>query len=268
MDTPLHIAARRINHTYRVGRRKLQALSEVDLQVARGEFVSIIGPSGAGKTTLLKLLGGLLEPTSGSVTVAGESPSNAQRRKDIGFVFQEPSLLPWRTARENIVLPLEMNRHGSHSDFVHKVDRWLQAVNLEGYDALYPHQLSGGMKQRVAFARALIIEPTLLLMDEPLGSLDEITRSAMRYELLKLWENSGKTVVMVTHSILEAVALSDRVVVMSARPGRVFNEVKIELPRPREESLEFSVDYTDHALRIKEILSEGAPHKSTSRNPA
>lgn len=268
MDTPLHITARRINHTYRVGRRTLQALSEVDLQVARGEFVSIIGPSGGGKTTLLKLLGGLLEPTSGSVTVAGESPSNAQRRKDIGFVFQEPSLLPWRTARENIVLPLEMNRQGGQSDFVHKVDRWLHAVSMEEYDALYPHQLSGGMKQRVAFARALIIEPTLLLMDEPLGSLDEITRSAMRYELLKLWENSGKTVIMVTHSIPEAVALSDRVVVMSARPGRVFNEVKIELPRPREESLEFSEDYTDHALRIKEILSEGAPHKSTSRNPA
>ena len=264
MDTPLHIAARRINHTYRVGRRTLRALAEVDLQVARGEFVSIIGPSGGGKTTLLKIVGGLLKPTSGSVTVAGETPSNAQRRKDIGFVFQEPSLLPWRTARDNIALPLEMNRQGTRSDFVHKVDWWLHAVSLEGYDALYPHQLSGGMKQRVAFARALIIEPTLLLMDEPLGSLDEITRSAMKYELLKLWENSGKTVVMVTHSIPEAVALSDRVVVMSAQPGRVFNEVKVELPRPREESLEFSADYADHALRIKEILSEGAPHEATT----
>ena len=124
MDTPLHIAARRINHTSRVGRRTLRALAEVDLQVARGEFVSIIGPSGGGKTTLLKIVGGLLKPTSGSVTVAGETPANAQRRKDIGFVFQEPSLLPWRTARDNIALPLEMHRQGTRADFVHKVDWW------------------------------------------------------------------------------------------------------------------------------------------------
>ncbi len=268
MDTPLHIAARALAHTYPAGRRTIEALAGVDLEVTTGEFVSIIGPSGGGKTTLLKLLGGLLEPTSGSVAVAGGPPSDAQRRKDIGFVFQEPSLLPWRTARDNIALPLELNPRGSSSDTDYDADRWLRAVGLEDSGALYPHQLSGGMKQRVAFARALIMEPALLLMDEPLGALDEITRSAMRYELLRLWEDSGKTVVMVTHSIAEAVAMSDRVVVMSARPGKVVDEVSIELPRPREDSLERSARYTDHTLLIKETLSKGAPREAAARASA
>jgi NitT/TauT family transport system ATP-binding protein len=251
------ISVQGLSHSYTVGRGSLTVLAGVELEVARGEFVSIIGPSGGGKTTLLKAMGGLLEPTEGAVLVEGLHPRTAQRRQEIGFVFQDPSLLPWRTVRRNVTLPLELNGGSQTTD--EEPERLLAAVGLADFADYYPHQLSGGMKQRVALARALVLGPSVLLMDEPLGALDEMTRAAMRYELLRLWEISGKTAVMVTHSIPEAVLLSDRVVVMSARPGRVLEQIRIDLPRPRMESQEHSAQFLDHVRRIKETLSLEAP---------
>lgn len=234
--------------------RSLTALAGVDLEVGHGEFVSIIGPSGDGKTTLLKAIGGLLKPSAGTVQIDSMPPLEAQRRKAIGFVFQDPSLLPWRTVLQNIALPLALNSGGGKRDVL-KPERLLETVGLAEFRDYYPHQLSAGMKQRVAFARALVMNPDVLLMDEPLGALDEITRTAMRYELLRLWEESRKTVVLVTHSIPEAVIMSDRVVVMSARPGRIVQEILVDLPRPRQESLERSARFLDCADRIKDTLS-------------
>ena len=251
LDSTPHISVRGLTHVYDNGRAPLTALASVDLDVERGAFVSIIGPSGGGKTTLLKTLGGLLRPTEGSVTIDGISPEEAQRRRLLGFVFQDPSLLPWRTVLGNVALATELGGN-SKSDRPHGL---LETVGLAEFAGYYPHQLSGGMRQRVALARALAVDPDALLMDEPLGALDEITRSGMRYELLRLWELSHKTVVMITHSIPEAVILSDRVLVMSARPGRIVDQLEIDLPRPRSEVLERSPDFLDYTYRIREVLS-------------
>ena len=257
MKQPPQITGRRLTHEFGSGSKTLTALDRVDLDVERGAFVSVIGPSGAGKTTLLKLVGGLLEPTSGTVEIDGLPPSEARRRRAIGFVFQDPSLLPWRTVLENIALPLELSG-GRHRDDASEAVRLLEMVGLAQFGDYHPHQLSGGMTQRVALARALVFDPEVLLMDEPLGSLDEMTRGAMRYELTRLWELSRKTVVFVTHSIPEAVLLSDRVMVMSSRPGRMLGEVEIDLPRPREESLEHSRRFQAYVQQVKGILALGA----------
>ena len=255
-QTP-HIAVRQLTQVFDSRQRTLTALANVDVEVERGAFVSVIGPSGGGKTTLLRVIGGLLEPTSGTVLVDGVPPLEAQRRKAIGYVLQDPSLLPWRTVLQNIGLPLQLNS-GRTSDDADEPERLMEAVDLLEFRDYYPHQLSGGMKHRVALARALVLNPPVLLMDEPLGALDEITRSAMRYELLRLWELSGKSVIFVTHSIPEAVLLSDRVIVMSSQPGRVVDELTIDLPRPREESLEESGRFLEYTRRIREMLSSGA----------
>jgi NitT/TauT family transport system ATP-binding protein len=227
------------------------------LAVRQGEFVSVIGPSGAGKTTLLRAIGGLLRPTSGTILVEGILPSESQRRRAIGFVFQEPALLPWRTVFENILLPLELNTpDGRHSHA--EAERLLTAVGLAEFRDYHPHQLSGGMKQRVALARALAFDPSILLMDEPFGALDEMTRTFMRYELLRLWEQSRKTVLFVTHSISEAILLSDRVVVLSGQPGRIVDDVAVALPRPREADVERSQRFFAYADRIMDSLARGS----------
>ena len=257
MKQPPHIAVRGLSQVFTSGRRTLTVLAKVDLEVDRGAFVSVIGPSGGGKTTLLRVIGGLMEPTSGDVLVDGVPPFEAQSRKSIGFVFQDPSLLPWRTVLQNISLPLQLNARQSLSD-ADDPERLLEVVGLAEFRDYYPHQLSGGMRQRVALARALVLNPAVLLMDEPLGALDEITRTVMRYELLRLWELYQKTVVFVTHSIPEAVMISDRVVIMSSQPGHVLQELLIDMPRPREESLERSASFLEYVQHIKEVLSLGA----------
>ena len=248
---------RALTHVYPSVRQPLVALSGLDLEVGSGELLSIIGPSGGGKTTLLRAMAGLLEPTAGTVLIDGRAPREAQRRKAIGFVSQDPALLPWRTVTQNVALPFELNPGKGQVDS-EEVERTLEAVGLAEFRDYYPLQLSAGMRQRVAFARALLMDPEVLLMDEPLGALDEITRASMRYELLRLWEESHKTIVLVTHSIPEAVMISDRVVVLSARPGRVLREVQIELPRPRDESFERSEPYLFHAEQIRQALSTEA----------
>jgi len=224
------------------------ALDSMSLAVADGEFLAVVGPSGCGKSTLLRLLAGLLEPISGNVSFRGQ-PLTAPRR-EIGFVFQRANLMPWRTALQNIVLPLEIS-HVPNAEIAARARELVTLVGLDGFAGAYPRQLSGGMQQRVALARALIHEPSILLLDEPFGSLDALTRERMNAELLRIWTVHQRTVVMVTHSISEAVFLADRVLVMSPRPGRVRAEFAITLPRPRPLALTSEPEFMKLARAVR-----------------
>ncbi len=248
-----HVTVRDVAMVYARADRPLEALRGINLDIRRGEFVSIIGPSGCGKSTLLRTIGGLQQATSGEVLIGGRPPREAQLRKDIGFVFQDPSLLPWRTVEGNVKLPLQVNTRPGPGEAAGLID----LVGLTRFRSYYPHQLSGGMQQRVALARALVTSPGLLLMDEPFGALDEITRSSMRYELLRIWrasDSAPRTVVFVTHSIAEAVLLSDRVVVMTPQPGRIAAILDIDLARPRPEELESQPEFVEYTRRLRSLL--------------
>ena len=214
------------------GTGHIVAVRSIDLDVRPGEFVSLIGPSGCGKSTLLRIIGDLIAPTEGTVVVNGKSAHQARLDRDYGIVFQDAVLYDWRTVAKNIALPLEMSRWDRRRRS-ERVRQMLELVELTGFAGHHPWQLSGGMQQRVSIARALAFSPALLLMDEPFGALDEMTRERLNLELLRIWERSGSTVVFVTHSISEAVFLSTRVVVMSARPGRIAGVVPIDLGQPR-----------------------------------
>jgi NitT/TauT family transport system ATP-binding protein len=257
-----HVSVDGLTQLFDNGDKSLTALSRVQLRVGWGEFVSVIGPSGCGKSTLLRVVGGLLEPSEGRVQLHGRSPREAQRNKEIGYVFQDPSLFPWRTVLANVSLPLEVNRRARKNGKARQRSprELLELVGLEEFERYYPGELSGGMQQRVAIARALVFDPTLLLMDEPFGALDEITRQAMRYELLRIWQagsdTSPKTVVFVTHSIPEAIALSDRVVVLSASPGSVRAVIDIDLPRPRGEGMETDDSFLRYVVQLRNLLRE------------
>ena len=265
-DASQHVAIEGLTHVFDRASRPLTALAKVDLRVGWGEFVSIIGPSGCGKSTLLRLIGGLLQPTEGRVDLGGATPLEAQRRKTIGYVFQDPSLLPWRTVVANVTLPLEVNRrrrggHARREGLRRDARELLELVGLSQFESYYPRELSGGMQQRVALARALVFEPSLLLMDEPFGALDDITRRAMRYELLRLWQSgnsasSRKTVLFVTHSIPEAITLSDRVLVLSGSPGTVRTVIDVDLPRPRDEEMETTPAFLDYVVRLRRLLEQ------------
>lgn len=238
------------------GQMEVKALDNVYLRIGAGQFYSVLGPSGCGKSTMLRIMGGLEEPSTGKVTIGnGEGPHDAQRAKKFGFVFQDPGLLPWKTVAGNIELPLTVNRK-ANQPLQHTTAELLELVGLSAFKDAYPYQLSGGMQQRVAIARALSFDPRILLMDEPFGALDEITRATMRYELLRIWDRSRKTVVFVTHSIAEAIILSDAVAVMSARPGRVRGVVEIKLPRPRTEEIERTPEFLEYAEKLKRLLRE------------
>jgi NitT/TauT family transport system ATP-binding protein len=248
-----HVVVDRVAKTFETADASVEALREVSLDIREHEFVTLIGPSGCGKSTLLRIIGGLIDPSSGSVQLRGRSPREAQRTKDIGFVFQQPALLPWRTVAGNIELPFEVNKSAG-SDRLCSTDDILKLVGLAAFAKAHPYQLSGGMQQRVAIARALIFDPALLLMDEPFGALDEITRAGMRYELLRIWGDTRKTVLFVTHSIPEAIVLSDRVVVMSPRPGEIREVIDIKLPRPRSEDLESTPEFVRIADHLRHLL--------------
>ena len=251
MSPPL-IVVSDLEKTYTTkGRALVKALGGISLAIDHGEFVTIVGQSGCGKTTLLKILAGLLGRTSGAVTLRGE-PVNGPRR-DIGVVFQDPVLLPWRTVLDNVMLPIEVLRL-PRGEYRERALDLLRLVALEGFEDKYPHELSGGMRQRVAIARALVHDPSLLLMDEPFGALDAMTREFMNLELLRIWQEAKKTVVFITHSIPEAVFLADRVVVMSARPGRIQEIVPVELPRPRDLDLMASDQVGVYTRQIRHLF--------------
>jgi NitT/TauT family transport system ATP-binding protein len=229
------------------------AVEGIDLAIRAGEFVSLIGPSGCGKSTLLRIIGDLTAPTRGTVVVNGKPADRARRDRDYGMVFQAPVLFEWRTVEDNVKLPLEIQGAGSAKRTA-RAREMLDLVELGDFLGHYPYQLSGGMQQRVAIARALAFEPAILLMDEPFGALDEMTRERMNSEVLRIWERTGTTVVFVTHSIPEAVFLSSRVVVMSARPGRITKVIDVDLPRPRNEDTRETRRYFELVTEVREAL--------------
>ena len=231
----------------------MTALEGIDLDIRRGEFVSLIGPSGCGKSTLLRIIGDLIKPSSGSATVNGKSAERARLDRDYGMVFQAPVLFDWRTVEDNVKLPLEIQGLDSARRQA-KAAEMLDLVELEDFVHHYPWQLSGGMQQRVAIARALAFEPSILLMDEPFGALDEMTRERMNSEVQRIWERTGITIVFVTHSIPEAVFMSSRVVVMSPRPGRIASVIDVDLPRPRDEETRESDRYFELVTEVREAL--------------
>ncbi len=249
------IVVRGLSKSFPTGDGRIEAIRDVDLLVERGQFVSVIGVSGCGKSTLLRIIGGLIEPSSGVVEIGGSPPREAQRRKNIGFVFQDAALLPWLSVVNNVELSLRVNAAANRRR-PRGTDELLELVGLQRFRNAYPHQLSGGMQQRVAIARALVHYPSIMLMDEPFGALDEITRAQMRYELLRIWSRTAKTVLLVTHSIAEAIVLSDAVVVLGGQPGRVHDVVRIDLPRPRDESIERCPEFLDYTARLRAALRE------------
>jgi len=214
------------------GQVLVNALQDIDIAIDKGQFVSLIGPSGCGKSTLLRIIGDLLSPSTGKVLIGGSEPREARLDREIGFVFQDSALLEWRRIRENIALPLEL-RGTPKAERERKAEELIQLVGLDGFQKAWPRQLSGGMRQRAAIARALSTNPRILLLDEPFGALDQITRDRLNMELARIHEVTGVTVVLVTHSIREAVLLSDRIVVLTPRPGRISRFIDVDLPRPR-----------------------------------
>ena len=232
------------------------ALQDIDLEIGEREFISLIGPSGCGKSTLLRIIGDLIQPTSGTAAVNGKPARQARIDRDYGIVFQDPVLYDWRTVAKNIALPLEIARWDRRRRTA-KVNEMLDLVELSGFENHHPWQLSGGMQQRVSIARALSFDPALLLMDEPFGALDEMTRERLNMELLQIWEASGSTVVFVTHSIAEAVFLSTRVVVMSPRPGRISDLVAIDLPQPRTAATREEPRFFELVTKVREALHLG-----------
>jgi len=240
----------------RQGQPATTALTDIDLDIGRGEFVSLIGPSGCGKSTLLRLIGDLTTPSVGTVEVNGKPAHAARLGREYGMVFQAPVLFEWRTVEENVKLPLELLGIG-RTERDRRAGEMLALVELEEFARHHPYQLSGGMQQRVAIARALALEPALLLMDEPFGALDEMTRERMNTEVLRIWQQTGTTVVFVTHSIPEAVFLSSRVVVMSARPGRITRVVDVPLSHPRNEETREDPTYFRLVTEVREALRAG-----------
>jgi NitT/TauT family transport system ATP-binding protein len=239
--------------------RPVHALSRVSFDIAEGEFVSLIGPSGCGKSTALRLTGGLLLPDRGTISVRGEAPAEARRLKHYSFIPQQPALLPWRTVRQNVSLLGQLNRRAGVSG-ISADDQLalLEHIGLGAFVDSLPKELSGGMQQRVSIARAFALGAPLMLMDEPFSALDEITRADMRYLLLDLWGRAGCTVVFVTHSIPEAVVLSDRVVVLGARPGRIIRVIDVDISRPRHEEVEDTDAYHEVVAEIRAALREGS----------
>jgi NitT/TauT family transport system ATP-binding protein len=250
------IQARGLSLTFQTADTPVFALSDVSLSIADGEFVSLIGPSGCGKTTLLRIIADLEQPTTGSISINGLTPSEARQKRQYGYVFQAPALYPWRTVVENVKLPLEIMGF-SRDEQIERARKNLALVNLAGFERKYPWQLSGGMQQRASIARALSFDPKLLLMDEPFGALDEIVRDNLNLQLLRLWRETGKTVVFVTHSIPEAVFLSTKIVVMSPRPGRIIDVIDCGFAKDRGLDMRESPEFLRVAHRVREGLKAG-----------
>jgi NitT/TauT family transport system ATP-binding protein len=252
----LAVDVRDVSLTFETSDGKVDALSNVSLQIADGEFVSFIGPSGCGKTTMLRVIADLQQPSVGTLLVNGVSAEQARLERRYGYVFQAPALFPWRTIEKNLKLPLEIMGF-SDSEQAQRAARYLALVNLTGFERKFPWQLSGGMQQRVSIARALSFDPALLLMDEPFGALDEIVRDHLNEQLLQLWDKTGKTVLFVTHSIPEAVFLSSKIVVMSPRPGRIIDIIDCNFPRDRTLEIRETPEFLKIAQRVRVGLRAG-----------
>ncbi len=250
------VRAHGVSLTYQTADGEVEALSNVDLDIAEGDFVSFIGPSGCGKTTLLRVIADLERPTAGTILINGVTPEAARLQRDYGYVFQAPALYPWRTIERNVMLPLEIMGFDA-AERRERVARYLKLVNLSGFERKFPWQLSGGMQQRASIARALCFEPALLLMDEPFGALDEIVRDHLNEQLLRLWNQTKKTVVFVTHSIPEAVFLSTKIVVMSPRPGRIIDMINSDFPRDRTLEIRETPQFIKIAQRVRSGLRSG-----------
>ncbi len=250
------VSARDLGLTFQTNDGPVNALTGVNLDVRKGDFVSFIGPSGCGKTTFLRVIADLEQATAGSITVNGVTPHEARQNRSYGYVFQAAALYPWRTIEKNIALPLEIMGY-SAAEQKERIDRTLDLVNLTGFGKKFPWQLSGGMQQRASIARALAFDADLLLMDEPFGALDEIVRDHLNEQLLKLWERTNKTICFVTHSIPEAVYLSTKIVVMSPRPGRVTDVIESTLPRQRPLDIRETPEFLEIASRVRDGLRAG-----------
>lgn len=250
------IEAKGLNLTFQTNDGPVHALKDVNLTIEKGDFVSFIGPSGCGKTTFLRCVAGLEHPTGGTLSVNGMTPDEARKARAYGYVFQAAGLYPWRTIGRNIALPLEIMGY-SKSEQAERVKRVLDLVELTGFEKKFPWQLSGGMQQRASIARALAFDADILLMDEPFGALDEIVRDRLNEEVLKLWNNTGKTIGFVTHSIPEAVYLSTKIVVMSPRPGRITDVIESTLPRERPLDIRDSAEFIAIAHRVRDGLRAG-----------
>ncbi len=250
------VEAKNLDLTFQTNDGPVQALKDVSLTIAKGDFVSFIGPSGCGKTTFLRVMADLEAPTGGQITVNGVSPAEARQARAYGYVFQAAGLYPWRTIAKNIRLPLEIMGYPK-AEQDERVKNVLQLVDLEGFGGKYPWQLSGGMQQRASIARALAFDADILLMDEPFGALDEIVRDHLNAQLLALWERTGKTIAFVTHSIPEAVFLSTKIVVMSPRPGRITDVIENPLPAERPLEIRDTPAFVEVAQRVREGLRAG-----------
>ncbi|MFC3704378.1 ABC transporter ATP-binding protein [Devosia honganensis] len=250
------VQAERLGLTFPSGDGDIVALADVNLTIEKGEFVSFIGPSGCGKTTFLRTIADLETPSSGTLTINGQTPGAARKARAYGYVFQAAALYPWRNIEKNVALPLEIMNYPA-AEQAERVRRTLELVNLTGFEKKYPWQLSGGMQQRASIARALSFDADLLLMDEPFGALDEIVRDHLNSELLKLWARTEKTICFVTHSIPEAVYLSTKIVVMSPRPGRVTDIIESNLPRERPLDIRETPEFLEIAARVRDGLRAG-----------
>ena len=252
----LTVDARGVSLTFQTRDGAVEALANVNLQISDGDFVSFIGPSGCGKTTLMRVIADLERPTAGTILVNGVTAEEARLKRQYGYIFQAPALYPWRTIERNVMLPLEIMGYPA-SERRERMQRYLKLVNLSGFERKFPWQLSGGMQQRASIARALSFDPALLLMDEPFGALDEIVRDHLNEQLLRLWDQTGKTVVFVTHSIPEAVFLSTKIVVMSPRPGRIIDVIPCDFPRDRTLEIRETQEFIKIAQRVRSGLRSG-----------
>jgi len=255
-ESGLAVRCKNVSVRFFTDTRSVTALKDVSLDIQTGEFLSLLGPSGCGKSTFLRVVADLIPPTGGSLSVLGVTPETARLRRDIGFVFQDAALLPWRTALQNVALPLEVARGKTlNSKPARATPReLLELVGLKGSEDAFPHELSGGMRQRVSIARALVSDPRILLMDEPFGALDEITRDRLNEELLRLWRELGMTVLFVTHSIYEAAFLGQRVLMLAANPGRVQEIVPVTLPSDRTLAIRDTPEFVQLTAYLRRVL--------------